>query len=157
MGIRANLFIVVERINVAFKKRFYKKREAELKGTGYDSLLEKRLHETKLKDCEFHTSEKISYSVPHTYEPDFKYEKDGKVFLLETKGRFQDPATARKYTFVRESLPDNYELVFIWEKTNTKFPYARKRKDGTWMTNEEWADKYEFRHWNQLQFELDKL
>lgn len=139
------------------KKRWYKKREAELKGTGYDSLFEKRMHETVLKDTEFHPKETYSYSVPHTYECDFKYEKDGKVYLLETKGRFRDSADARRYLFIRESLPENHELIFIMEKPNTRFPFARKRKDGTYATHEEYLEKHGFRVYHQMSFTLDKL
>lgn len=142
---------------MAFKKRWFKKREEILKGTGYDSLLEKKMHETVLSDCEFHPKTKYHYSVPHTYEVDFRYEKDGKVFLLETKGRFRDSAEARKYQFIREYLPDNHELVFIMEKRNTKFPFAKKRKDGTYMTHEEYLEKHGFRVFHQDDFILDKL
>lgn len=139
-------------------RRYRPKKEDELKGSGYDSLLEKRLHETVLKDCSFHNKEElVSYSVPHTYEPDFVYERDGKKYLIETKGRFQDSSEARKYTFIRDFLPDDTELVFVWQKSGTAFPFSRRRKDGTRMTQDEWADNHEFRHWSQHDFNLDKL
>lgn len=140
-------------------KRYRPKKEDELKGTGYDSLLEKRLHEGKLKDCEFHNRDHlVSYTVPHTYEPDFVYFKDGKKFLIETKGRFQDSAEARKYLFVRENLDEKEsELVFVWQKKGTAFPFSRKRKDGTRATQDEWAEKHNFRQWTQDEFELDLL
>lgn len=139
-------------------RRYRPKKEDELKGTSYDSMLEKRLHETVLKDCSHHNKDElVSYSVPHTYEPDFVYEKDGKKFLIETKGRFQDSSEARKYTFVREHLPPNTELVFIWQKALTAFPFSRRRKDGTRMSQDEWADNHGFRHWPQGSFSLDLL
>lgn len=138
-------------------KRWFPKKESEIKNTPYDSLLEKRLHETTLADTEFHPKEKISYSVPHTYEVDFRYEKDGKVFLIEAKGRFTDPDTARKYLFIRDYLPENHELVFIFESEFTRFPYAKKRKNGTYRTQVEWADDHKFRHWTKDTFTLEQL
>ena len=138
------------------RKRWRAKREEILKGTGYDSLLEKQLHETVLKDCRFHAKEdKIEYTVSHTYEPDFVYEKDDKTFLIETKGRFQDNAEARKYLFIREVLNEDTELVFVWQKAKTAFPFSKKRKDGTRATHEEWADKNGFRNWVQDEFKLE--
>lgn len=152
-----NLLKLVRRLNMK-RGRWFARREKELKGTGYDSLLEKRLHETTLSECEFHPKDtKISYTVPHTYEPDFRYEKDGKVYLIETKGRFRDSVEARKYSFIRESLPENHELVFVLEKANTKFPFAKKRKDGTVRTHEEYLADHEFRYWVQTSFTLDLL
>ena len=142
---------------MARKKRYFPKKEDILKGTGYDSLLEKTLHETVLSECEFHKEPVIPYTVSHTYEPDFVYIKDGKKFLIEVKGRFQDSADARRYTFIRESLPDGVELVFIMQKAGTRFPFARKRKDGTYATHEDWFEKHGFRHWNQFSFSLDLL
>lgn len=139
-------------------RRYRPKKEDEIKGTGYDSLLEKRLHETTLKDCQFHAKEEsISYSVPHTYEPDFVYKKEDRTYLIETKGRFQDSSEARKYTFVREHLPSGYELVFVWQKSGTAFPFSRRRKDGTRMSQDEWADNHGFRHWSQHEFKLELL
>lgn len=141
------------------RRRYRPKKEDELKGSGYDSLLEKRLHEGKLADCEFHNKEYlVSYTVPHTYEPDFIHHSGDKTYLIETKGRFSDNAEARKYLFVREALDEEkFELVFIWQKKGTRFPFARKRKDGTYATQEEWADKHSFRNWSQDEFELDLL
>ena len=141
-----------------FKKRYFPKKESEIKNTPYDSLFEKRMHESTLKDARFHNKEdNVSYSVPHTYEPDFVIEENGKTFIIELKGRFQDPATARKYTFVSEYLPETHELVFVWERSNTRFPYAKKRKDGSYMTNEEWSEKHGFRHWTQYEFSVESL
>ncbi len=139
------------------RKRYFPKKENVLKGTPYDSMYEKRLHETVLCDCKFHESDKVHYSIPHTYEPDFQYEKDGKVFLIEAKARFRDSAEARKYTYVRETLPENTELVFIMEKPSVTYPFAKKRKDGTKMTHEEYLEKHGFRYWSAKDFSLDLL
>lgn len=140
-------------------KRYRPKKENILKGSGYDSMLEKTLHETKLSTCTFHPKDrKIPYTVPHTYEIDFLYEADGKEFLIETKGRFTESAEARKYLFIREALDaEKQELIFVWQKKGTAFPFSRKRKDGTRASNEEWADKHGFRHWSQDEFELNLL
>lgn len=140
------------------KKRYFKKKENLLKGTPYDSMFEKNLHETILKDARFHCKEdKVSYIVPHTYEPDFVIEEDGKTFFIETKGRFRDSTEARKYTFIRDYLPPNSELVFIWERSNVPFPFAKKRKDGTKATHEEWAIKNKFRNWERTVFKKEML
>ena len=129
------------------KKRYYKKKEDILKGTGYDSKLEMDLHNNQLKDSSFHSVEhKVSYSIPHIYNPDFIYIKDGTTFYIESKGRFRDSVEASKYVHVRNYLPPNSELIFIWEKEDTKFPFAKRRKDGTYQTQTEWATKNKFRN-----------
>ncbi|MCS5736590.1 hypothetical protein, partial [Herbiconiux daphne] len=61
------------------------------------------------------------------------------------------------YLFIREVLPPQAELVFIWEKQGTAFPFSKKRKDGSRATHKEWADKNGFRNWHQLEFKLDLL
>lgn len=142
------------------RRRFRPKKEDVLKGTDYDSMLEKNLHETKLADCHFHRKEDyIGYTVTHMYQPDFVWTnpETGKRFLIETKGRFSDSAEARKYTFIREVLDENTELVFVFQKEKTRFPFARKRKDGTYRTQEEWAEDHNFRYWVQDEFELELL
>lgn len=124
----------------------------------YDSKLEQHIHENIIPHARFHDkNDKVSYVVPHTYEPDFVLEKDGKTYLIESKGRFRDSTEARKYIFVREHLPENTELVFVWEKTKTIFPFAKRRKDGTKATHEEWADKNGFRHWVKDEFTEESL
>jgi len=121
-------------------------------------MLEKNLHEKFFKEARFHCKEdKVSYIVPHTYEPDFVLEKDGKTFYVETKGRFRDSTEARKYIFIRDHLPENSELIFIWEKHNTPFPFSKRRKDGTRATHTEWADKNGFRNWPQEFFKIEDL
>lgn len=143
---------------MAPRKRWRAKREEELRGTPYDSLLEKRLHETTLSDASFHCKDDfVSYTVPHTYEPDFTIEKNGKKYYIETKGRFQDSSEARKYLFIREHLQNNSELVFVFEKATTRFPFAKKRKDGTYRLQTEWAKEKGFRFWTKDNFNLEYL
>ena len=140
-------------------KRYRPRREKEISGTPYDSLFEKTMHETKLSECRFHTKEdKVSYTVPHTYETDFIWEHNGMTYLIETKGRFTEPAEARKYLYIREALDETKcELVLVFQKKGTRFPYARKRVDGTYMTQEMWAEKNGFRYWIADDFELEML
>ena len=142
------------------RKRYFKKREEVLKGTPYDSLLEKRLHETILSDTRFHLKEdKLEYSVIHTYEPDFVHvcSETGKTYLIEVKGRFRDSTEASKYLWIRKVLPVTTELVFVWERASTPFPFSKRRKDGTRMTHKEWADRNEFRNWDQTLFNIELL
>lgn len=140
------------------KKRFFESKRKELKGTPYDSCTERDLHAGALSEARFHDKEdRVSYSVPHTYEPDFVLEKEDRTILVEVKGRFRDGVEAAKYVHIRKALPDNHELVFVWDRLNVVFPFAKKRKDGTKMTHEEWATKNEFRHWNKETFNTDLL
>lgn len=106
--------------------------------------------EGKLRDTIFtkwvHQADKISYTTPHTYTPDFEFSN----IVLETKGRFREPAEASKYKYVREALDGTgRELVFVFQKPETPMPYAKKRKDGTKQTHGEWASKNGFRWYTQ--------
>lgn len=65
--------------------------------------------------------------------------------LIEAKGYFQDSAEAAKYKWVREALPEGHELVFVFEKPETRIHYLSRRKDGSKMSMSEWADKNGFR------------
>ena len=111
---------------------------------GYDSKWEHKLHTTILKEWQHH-SDKISYVVKHEYEPDFVKIIDGKVILLEAKGRFWDYAEYSKYIHIRDALPDNVELVFFFQKPYAPMPQAKKRRDGSKRTHAEWAEANDFR------------
>ena len=80
---------------------------------GYDSIWEYVLHDTLLKNWEHHT-DKVEYSITHSYEPDFTRTLQDKLILLESKGRFWDYAEYSKYIWVRKNLPANTELVFLF-------------------------------------------
>lgn len=127
------------------KKRYFKKRDKKLP-KGYDSWLEYELHENELKEYNHHP-EKVSYTVSHTYEPDFVHPEFPSI-LIEVKGRFRDNTEASKYKWIRDCNPD-YEIVFVFEKPDTRFPFAKKRKDGTYMTHGEWAEKNGFRYFTR--------
>ena len=106
---------------------------------GYDSKWEYTLHQTVLKSWNHHT-DKIPYVVEHKYEPDFVKDK----ILIEAKGRFWDHAEYSKYIWIRKSLPDTMELIFLFQKPYAPMPGAKKRKDGTKRTHAEWAEANEF-------------
>lgn len=106
---------------------------------GYDSGLEHRLHKGVLRDW-IHHPERIPYVSRHTYQPDFKLGGT----LVEAKGRFRTSAEARKYIDIRDALPPDRKLVFIFSDSNKPMPNAKKRKCGTKFTHGEWADKNSF-------------
>ena len=110
---------------------------------GYDSLWEYDIHQTILKDWKHHW-DTIKYVVHHKYEADFVKEFDGKIVLLEAKGRFWDYAEYSKYVHIREALPDYMELVFLFQKPFSAMPGAKVRKDGTKRTHAEWAETNNF-------------
>jgi hypothetical protein len=110
---------------------------------GYDSKWEFDIHQTILKDW-MHHGEKIVYVVKHKYEPDFVKMFNNKIVLLEAKGRFWDYAEYSKYIHIREALPKDYELVFLFQKPFSPMPGAKMRKDKTKRTHAEWAEKNNF-------------
>ena len=117
----------------------------------YDSNWEYKLHNTVLKGWEHH-NQNIDYVVEHKYEPDFVKEINGKIILLEAKGRFWDYAEYSKYIWIREALKEkveDYELVFLFSSPHSPMPQAKRRKDGTKRSHAEWADKNNFLWYNE--------
>jgi len=114
----------------------------------YDSIWEAVLHESILKDW-VHHSDKISYVVEHTYEPDFKREIEGKTILLESKGRFWDHAEYSKYIWIKKNLPTKCELIFLFANPSAPMPAAKRRKDGTKRSHGEWASANGFRWFSE--------
>ena len=106
---------------------------------GYDSNWEYKLHTEPLQDWSHH-GDKISYTVEHTYEPDFRRTIDGTEYLLEAKGRFWDYAEYSKYIWIRKNLKEKQEIIFIFAKPYAPMPAAKKRKDGTKRSHAEWAE-----------------
>ena len=124
--------------------RFFRTKPSTLKGTPYDSNLEKELHEGVLSVAKFHP-DKISYVVHHKYEPDFEYtDNDGLTWLIEAKAIFNDSSEAAKYNWIAKALPEDVMLVFLFEKPDAPIHWKAKRKDGTKMTYREWATKNGF-------------
>ena len=115
---------------------------------GYDSLWEYGVHQDLLGDWKHHW-ETIEYVVKHNYEADFVREFDGKIVLLEAKGRFWDYAEYSKYIWIRDALPQNMELVFLFQKPYSAMPGAKVRKDGTKRTHAEWAETNNFRWFSE--------
>lgn len=75
---------------------------------------------------------------------------------VEIKGYFQDASEASKYLWVRESLPEDSELIFVFERPETKMHWLKVRKDGTKQTMAEWADKHGFTWYDEKTF-LEKM
>ena len=103
------------------KARVKRPRKDKIKG--YDSIWEYILHDTLLKDWKHH-ADKVSYVIPHTYEPYFTRTLQGKLILLESKGRFWDHAEYSKYVWVKKHLPKNMELVFLFANPSAPMPGA---------------------------------
>jgi hypothetical protein len=128
---------------VGFRKpRKVRPKEKDLP-KGYDSKWEHTLHETVLQGWQHHW-ELIPYIVKHKYEPDFVKEIDGKTILLEAKGRFWDYPEYSKYIHIRTALPENTEIVFLFQKPFAPMPGAKMRKDRTKRTHAEWAETNNF-------------
>lgn len=123
--------------------RYFRPKDSSLAGSGYDSNLEKRLHESILSGAEHHPAN-VNYVWPHRYEPDFCIHAERPI-LIECKGYFQDRNDATKYLWVRKALPEGTELVFVFESPNKAIHFQPKRKDGTKMKHYEWAEKHGFR------------
>ena len=118
---------------------------------GYDSKWEAKLHKSLLKKWDIHT-EKLSYTIEHSYTPDFIKIINGKKIYLEAKGRFWDHAEYSKYIWIQKSLPKNSELVFIFASPFAPMPHTRRRKNGTKFSHAEWADKNNIRWYSEKNF-----
>ena len=113
-----------------------------------DSKWEEKLRVDAMSQWEHHP-DRINYTKPvthHTYEPDFKGTWMDKVIYVEAKGRFRESAEYKKYLYIRDSLQDHEELVFLFMKRDTAMPNAKTRRDGTKRTMEEWAEAEGFRY-----------
>lgn len=133
---------------MAVKGRYFRPRDMTLKGTGYDSKLEERLHQGPLIGAAHH-SLKVPYVWEHTYEPDFVVQIGDTVTMIECKGYFQDRADCSKYLWVRKSLPPEAELIFCFEDPKKAMHFQSKRSDGTKMSHSEWCDKHGFRWYSE--------
>ena len=115
---------------------------------GYDSKWEHTLHSGVLKKW-VHHSDKVSYVVEHSYEPDFTKTLGTKEYLLEAKGRFWDYNEYNKYVWIRKALKSTQELVFLFSSPYSPMPQAKKRKDETKRTHAEWAEKNNFKWFSE--------
>ncbi len=119
------------------KRRVKRPRDKNLVN-GYDSTFEYELH-TGILDGWSHHPDTVPYIVEHKYHPDFIKEINGKIILLEAKGRFWDYAEFNKYVWIKQALPENTELVFLFANPSAPMPQAKRRKDGTKRSHGEWA------------------
>ena len=119
------------------RKRAVRPREKNVPST-YDSLWEHELHNGLLQGWKHHTNQ-ISYTIEHTYHPDFVKKVGKKTVLLEAKGRFWDYAEFSKYLWIKKALPKDFELIFLFANPSAPMPNAPRRKDGTKRSHGEWA------------------
>lgn len=106
---------------------------------GYDSHLERELHEGPLAGALYHPT-KINYLIPARYayyEPDFQIGNK----LVEAKGRIRNATEAAKYKHINSELKGTqWELVFVLQNPDLPMPGAKKRKSGDKRTHAEWLD-----------------
>ena len=74
----------------------------------------------------------VPYTIQRSYRPDFVHNASG--VLVECKGYFRDGDT-KKYTSIRDSLPEGQELVFVLMQPNKKI------RKGAKMTMAQWCEK----------------
>ena len=74
----------------------------------------------------------VPYIIQRSYRPDFVHHASG--VLVECKGYFRDGDT-KKYTSIRDSLPEGQELVFVLMQPNKKI------RKGAKMTMAQWCEK----------------
>ncbi len=120
-----------------------RKRKPKIQG---DSKFEDTLSKGLLKGWAHHEVT-VRYEVPatkHKYTPDFTKTINGIEYFIESKGRFRTLKEAQKYIHVRNSLKEHQRLVFLLYGKNKPMPHAKKRKDGTRQTHEEWLTKNGF-------------
>ena len=91
----------------------------------------------------------IPYVIERKYHPDFKMKIGDKTILIEAKGFFAETNEATKYKHVRDHLPEDYELVFLFMRSTTPMPRAKVKKDGTKTTMADWADRNDFRWYTE--------
>lgn len=120
-----------------------------MKYKGKDSRWEHHLCTKVLKGLPYHTY-KVEYTTQHLYEVDFgPIQVAQKRILIEAKGYFRTTHEAAKYKWIRDSLKPNEELVFLFMYPNKPVIWARKRVDGTKLTHSEWAEKNDFRWYDE--------
>ena len=111
----------------------------------YRNKFEKKTGESLTqKGIEFeYESEKLEYTVTGKYIPDFiLVTKRGRKIYVETKGngRSFDGSTRRKMVAVKKRHPDK-DIRFVFYSNGNIGP---KRKDGSRLTQGEWATKNGF-------------
>lgn len=112
----------------------------------YRSWPELRAYEysNRLVDAQYEPF-KVPYTIRReaNYIPDLYFQHDGIQYIGEVKGRFRTAEEGKKYIDIRRCHPDTH-IFFILEKPKTPLFGAKKRKDGSRRTMEEWMDKHGF-------------
>ena len=98
----------------------------------FRSKLEEKFYKDYKNDIQGYEQEKISYTLPHTYLPDFKVAH--KVYI-ETKGRFYTQDRTKTLAVLRQHPDVTIALVFMKPHT----PLYKGAK----TTNADWCDKYQ--------------
>lgn len=84
-------------------------------------------------------SMEIAYTLHKNYIPDLVLPNG---IVVELKGKF--PKDQRdKMLAVKEQYPD-LDIRMVFMSLKARLPDAKKRKDGTYMSCEEWAIKYKW-------------
>lgn len=83
--------------------------------------------------------EKLCYVIEHTYQPDIVLING---IIIEVKGFFLTE-DRRKMIAVRKQNPDK-DIRLLFQNPNSPVEGACKRKDGTKLTNKEWAESHGF-------------
>tara|TARA_R110002167_G_scaffold307969_1_gene512592 strand:+ start:206 stop:568 length:363 start_codon:yes stop_codon:yes gene_type:complete len=82
--------------------------------------------------------EKLSYYVERNYIPDLKIG----TMIVELKGYFRQDSQ-RKMKAVKSQHPE-LDIRFVFQKASSTIQGAKKRKDGSKMTCQQWADRNGF-------------
>jgi hypothetical protein len=81
---------------------------------------------------------KLAYYVERHYIPDLELGK----MIVELKGYFRQDSQ-RKMKAIKAQYPD-LDIRFVFQKASSTIQGAKKRKDGSKMTCQEWADRNGF-------------
>ncbi len=81
---------------------------------------------------------KLSYYVERNYIPDLRVG----TMIVELKGYFRQDSQ-RKMKAVKAQHPE-LDIRFVFQKASSTIQGAKKRKDGSKMTCQQWADRNGF-------------
>lgn len=113
----------------------------------YRSGFEKNLHKFVIPHTLYEPWRLDYMPEPKQYIPDFVDEE--RKIIYEAKGYFRERAEASKYfPIIEAAKAKGYRFIFLFQHPWNKMPGARKRKDGTFQTMANWADKNELEWFN---------
>lgn len=102
----------------------------------YRSGLEQRFAEAAPRGKFSYEPYKVPYQVYRDYIPDFVHNAcNGKCFMVECKGYFRQGDT-QKYKAIRDSIPEDMELVFLLSDEYKKVRKGSKMTMGQWCAKE---------------------